>query len=445
MVKRNRRRPGIKVTGCGTGIVNHAGARLLADLADGLGLTSALSAAMASTKQRHRGHDRGEVLVDVAVMLADGGETISDLAVLRDQPALFGEVASHPTVWRTLDAVDEVALERIKLARAQARAAAWAAGADPGFYVIDLDATLIGAHSEKEQAAPTYKRGFGFHPLLAFLDATGEALAGVLRPGNAGSGTAADHVVVLDDALTQLPVDPADVEVIARADSAGWSHGFVEHCRSRQVRFVIGHRLDIDVANILVDVPESAWQPAISADGSEWREHADVVEITDRVDLSGWPQGCRMIARREDPHPGAQLTFTDVDGHRFQVFVTDLPDTDIAYLEALYRGRGRAERQICDTKATGLTNLPSHSFAINTVWLQLTLTAHDLLAWTRLLTLDGDLATAEPKRLRYCLLHTAGHIITTGRRRICRLSATWPWTTDLVDAFTRVHSLPLQT
>jgi hypothetical protein len=133
MVKRNRRRPRLKFTGGGTGIVNHAGARLPAELADELGLTSALSAAMAATKQRRRGHDRGKVLVDAAVMLADGGETISDMAVLRDQPALFGEVASHPTVWRTLDAVDAVALERIKAARAQARAAAWAAGADPGF------------------------------------------------------------------------------------------------------------------------------------------------------------------------------------------------------------------------------------------------------------------------------------------------------------------------
>jgi hypothetical protein len=445
MVKRNRRRRHLKITAGGSGIVNHAGARLPAELADELGLTSALSAAMAPTKQRRRGHDRGEVLVDVAVMLADGGETISDMAVLRDQPALFGEVASHATVWRALDAVDEATLERIKLARARARAAAWAAGADPGFYVIDIDATLIGAHSEKEQAAPTYKRGFGFHPLLAYLDATGEALAGMLRPGNAGSGTAADHVSVLDDALAQLPVDPSEVEVIARADSAGWSHGFVEHCRSRHVRFVIGHRLDIDVANVLVNVPERAWQPAISADGAEWREHADVVEITDRVDLSGWPPRCRMIARREDPHPGAQLTFTDIDGHRFQVFVTDLPDTDIAYLEALYRGRGRAERQICDTKATGLTNLPSHSFRINSTWLQLTLIAHDLLAWTRLLALDGDLATAEPKRLRYCLFHTAGHIITTARQRVCRLSATWPWTNQLIAAFTRVRTLPLRT
>ena len=216
--------------------MNHVGARLLADLADQVGLTDALSIAMAPTKQRCRGHDRGGVLVDVAVMLADGGDTISDVAVLRDQPDLFGEVASHPTVWRTLASVDTVALERIKTARAEARANVWAAGADPGFYVIDIDATLVGSHSEKEHAAPTYKRGFGFHPLLAYLDATGEALAGVLRPGNAGSGTAADHVAVLDDALAQLPIDDSDV--IVRADSAGWSHGFVEHCRARHVSFV---------------------------------------------------------------------------------------------------------------------------------------------------------------------------------------------------------------
>ncbi len=150
--------------------------------------------------------------------------------------------------------------------------------------MIDLDATLVGSHSDKEGAAPTYKRGFGFHPLLAYLDATGEALAGLLRPGNAGSGTAADHVTVLADALAQLPVDPERVEVIARADSAGWSHGFVDGCRERHVRFVIGHQLSIDIAKILVTVPECRWQTAISADGSELREHAEVAEITDSVD-----------------------------------------------------------------------------------------------------------------------------------------------------------------
>jgi len=450
MVKRRRRRPALKITGDGMGVANHAGTRLLADLADAVGLTGELSDAMASTKQRRRGHDRGDVLVDVAVAIAAGAETISDLAVLRDQPDLFGTVASHPTTWRTLAAIDDDVLERIKIARAQARANAWAAGVDPGFYVIDIDATLIGAHSDKQHAAPTWKRGFGFHPLLAYLDATGEALAGVLRPGNAGSGTATDHICVLGDALVQLPVDPADTEVIIRTDSAGWSHDFVAECRHRHVQFVIGHQLTVEIASVLVDLPKRAWRPAITADGTEWRDHAEVAEITDLVQgvfdtTRGWPTGLRMIARREHPHPGAQLTFTDIDGHRYQVFVTDIDDPDIAYLEALYRGRGRAERQISDTKATGLTNLPSHSFQINHAWLHLTLCAHDLIAWTKLLALaDTDLADAEPKRLRYCLFHTAARIGHSSRRTTCRLAANWPWTPDLVTAFDRVHQLRMR-
>jgi hypothetical protein len=431
----------VKVIAGGRGVVGHAGARLLAELADHVGLTRALSAAMAPTKQRRRGHDRGEVLADLAVMVADGGEAISDLAVLRNQPELFGQVASIPTAWRTLEAIDADALQRIAAARAEARARAWAAGADPGFYVIDIDATLIGSHSDKDGAAPTYKRGYGFHPLLAYLDATGEALAGLLRPGNAGSGNAADHVTVLDAALAQLPADPRKVEVIARADSAGLSHGFLDACRARQVRFVVGHRLTQDLASILVAVPARSWQPAVTADGSDERDGAQVAELTDLVDLSAWPDGIRMIARRELAHPGAQLTFTDVDGHRFQLFVTDCADSDIAYLEALYRGRGRAERRICDAKDTGLANLPSASFAINTAWLQLSLIAQDLLAWTRLLLLDGDLAAAEPKRLRYCLLHAAAVLVRRSRQRWLRLADTWPWAHDLIVAFDRLGVL----
>jgi hypothetical protein len=443
-MKRNSTRPRLWVTGDGRNVVAHAGSRLLCDLADELGLTDGLSVAMAPTKRRRGGHDRGRVLVDLAVMLADGGEAISDLVVLRDQRNLFGDVASVPTAWRTLEAIDEDALARVATARAGARAQAWAAGADPGFYVIDIDGTLVTAHSDKECAAPTYKRGFGFHPLVAFLDATGEALAGLLRPGNAGSGTATDHVALLDDALAQLPVDPAEVEVIARADSAGLSHGFVDACRERQVRFVVGHSLTADIAQVLVGLPERRWVPALSSDGADQRDGAEVVEITDLVDLSRWPEGMRMFARREDPHPGAQLTFTDVDGHRFQVFVTDLPDADIAYLEALYRGRGRAERQICDAKDTGLANLPSASFAINTAWLQLVLIAHDLIAWTKQLCLHGELARAEPKRLRYCLLHTAGIITRSGRRTTLHIAANWPWRDQLVAAFTQLHALPLR-
>ena len=441
MVKRNRCRPQLKVTADGRGVVGHAGARLLSDLADQLGLTDGLSVAMSPTKQRRRGHDRGRVLADLAVMIADGGTAISDLAVLRDQPNLFGEVASTPTAWRTLEAIDDDALIRIAAARAAARARVWAAGADPKFYVIDFDATLITSHSDKSGAAATYKRGFGFHPLLAFLDATGEALAGILRPGNAGSNTAADHIAVLDMALAQLPINPAVMEVVARADSAGLTHGFIDACIAANVRFSVGHDLTEPVRAACLAIPKRAWIPAITADGCDYRDDADIAEITGMVNLSLWPAGTRMIVRREIPHPGAQLSFTDIDGRRFQAFITNQTDPDIAYLEALQRGRGRAEKLICNLKDTGCTNLPSADFNINQAWLITTLIAHDLLVWCQHLCLAGDLARAEPKRLRYTLLHTAGLIARTGRQTRLRLAQGWPWATELVDAFDRCHHL----
>ena len=444
-MKRTHRRPGLVVTSGGRGVVAHAGARLLCDLAERLGLSDGLSAAMAPTKQRRRGHDRGRVLVDLAVALADGATAISDLRVLANQPALFGAVASVPTAWRTLESIDGAALERIAAARAQARARAWAAGMDPGFSVIDIDGTLVNAHSDKEQAAPTYKHGFGFYPLLAYLDATGEPLAGLLRPGNAGSGTAADHVAVLDAALAQLPVDPRTREVIVRTDSAALSHAFLEACRERAVRYVVGHALTAEVAKMVLQVPESRWIPAISADGTDLREGAVVAELTDRVDLSGWPEGTRMIARREEPHPGAQLTFTDLDGRRYQVFLTDHPERDIAFLEALYRGRGRAECAIRDSKDTGLANLPSADFAINQAWLALVLVAGDLLAWTKGLCLEGELARAEPKRLRFALLHAAGVLVRSARRLTVRIAAGWAWADELVAAFGRLPGWSLVT
>ncbi|HUC03941.1 MAG TPA: IS1380 family transposase [Acidimicrobiales bacterium] len=437
-MQRNSSRPHIAVTTGARGVVSHAGARLLCELADGVGLTHGLSVAMAPTKTRRRGHDRGRVLVDLAVAIADGATTISDLRVLADQPGLFGDVASVPTAWRTLESIDEAALSRIASARAAARAEAWAAGMDPGFYVIDLDATLVGAHSDKEGAAPTYKQGFGFHPLMAFLDATGEPLAGRLRPGSAAAANAEDHVVVLDDALVQLPVDPGRHEVIVRTDSAGCSHRFVEACQERGVRFVLGYKLSAPLARVVVQLPQQRWQPTVSADGTEERESGEVAEITDLVDLSTWPVGTRMIARREQPHPGAQLRFSDLDGYRYQVFITDHQQDDVAFLEALYRGRGRCERRICDTKDTGLSNFPSASFAINAAWLAAVLMAGDLLAWMRGLCLEGTLAHAEPKRVRYTLLHASGVLVRSARRTTLRLAAGWPWADELVGAFSRV-------
>ena len=441
-------RPRLDVSTDGRGIVNHAGTRLLSDLADGLGLTEALSVAMASTTGRRPSHDRGRLLVDMAVMLADGGTCVSDLAVLGNQPELFGEVASVPTAWRVIQGIDPDTLAVIEGARAAARRAAWEAGADPGFYVLDLDATLVGSHSEKEGAGATYKRGFGFHPLLCYLDGTGEALAGILRPGNAGSGTAADHITVLDQALSQLPVWDSDrpqdrVEIVARGDSAACSHDFVDACRERGIRFSVGFQLKVDVAKVLVAVPEGDWSPAISADGTEEREGAEVAEVTGLLDLSSWPDRTRAIARREDPHPGAQLTFTDLDGHRFQVFLTDQTDPDIAFLEARQRGRARVEQSIAGAKDSGLTNLPFSGFDANQVWLQLVLLCQDLVAWAQTLLLQGDLGRAEPKRLRFALWHQAGMLAHSGRRTHLRLQASWPWAQQLAQAFGRLHTLPL--
>ena len=192
-----------------------------------------------------------------------------------------------------------------------------------------------------------------------------------------------------------------------------------------------------DLAAVITDLPESAWVPSLSSDGETEREHAHAAEITDYLDMSGWPIGTRAIARRELAHPGAQLSFTDIDGHRFQVFFTDMVD-DVAYCEATYRGRGRAECSIRDSKDTGLANLPSADFGINSAWLELVCIAGDLLAWMRTLCLDGELAKATPPRLRYTLLHTAGVIVHSARRVTVRIAAGWPWAEELVSAFARL-------
>jgi hypothetical protein len=450
MVKRSSDRPRLVVTADGSGVAAHAGSRLLAEMSDVLGLTGGLRSAMAPTRQRRSAHDPGRVLVDLAVMVADGGTSLSDLKVLREQPDLFGSVASDPTAFRVLDSIDAPVRAAIDRARAKTRAAAWAAGARPplDFIVLDFDATLITAHADKEQAAPNYKHGFGFHPLLCFVDATNEALAGMLRPGNAGSNTAGDHIAVLDAALVQLPVTTAKVDpdrgewMLARADSAGCTHGFLDALRERGLEFSVGFPMDQTVRDAVLGLPERAWTEAIRQD-TERRDGAEVAELTDRLDLSAWPEGTRAIVRREEPHLGAQLTFTDIDGHRFQVFICDSVDPDLAYLEARHRGHARVEDRIRNAKQTGLMNFPCHAFELNAAWLAIVLMACDLIAWTQQLCLDGELAAAEPKRLRYCLLHMAGRIAHSGRRTRLRLQANWPWATELTAAFARLRALPL--
>jgi hypothetical protein len=406
---------------------------------------------MAPTVVRRRHHDPGQVLVDLAVTMADGGDCLSDLAVLRNQPSLFGSVASTPTASRVVDTVDAERLDAIRGARARARAAAWKAGLDPTSKVnpliLDFDATLVDSHSEKEGAAPTYKRGFGFSPLLCYLDATGEALAAILRPGNAAPHNPADHVALLEMALAQLPVKPGGrdgVAMLVRADSAGSTHAFVNALRDRGIEFSVGFRVREEVRLALCDLDESAWFEAMTQD-MEGREEAQVAEITESIDLSGWPVGTRMIARRELPHPGATFNLFDPQGYRHQVFLCDSADPDIAYLEARHRGHARVEDRIRNAKDTGLRNLPFPAFANNACWVELVLMAQDLLAFTQGLVLKDELAKAEPKRLRYTLLHSAGRLTTSGRVTTLRLQQEWPWAKRLADAFTALRSLTFVT
>jgi Transposase DDE domain group 1 len=444
-VQATNSRSSFEVTTDGAGVVGHVGAALLRELADRVGLTAALG----WRGPQGRRHPDAAVLRDLAVLLADGGDCLSDLAVLRDQPALFGPVASTPTAWRVVEraASDPDGLARLRAARAHARGRAWAAGGAPGveLLIIDADATLVLAHSDaKEGAAGTYKHTFGFAPLLAYLDrghAPGEPLAGILRPGNAPAGAAADLIELVDLAVAQLPA--GERPVLVRSDSAGGSSRLAWHLRERGIGFTLGMQIDAHVREAILAQPEHAWTPAVEPDGQA-RDGAEVCELTGWVDLGNWPQGTRVLCRREDAHPGAQLRFTDHDGHRFQVFLTDQPDPDIAQLELRHRQRARVEDRIRAAKATGLRNLPFDRWRRNTVWLELVLAAQDLLCWTQALLLAGPLARAEPKTLRYRLLHVAARIVRHARRRILRLQRSWPWAAELAQAFTRLRALPLR-
>jgi hypothetical protein len=437
-----------EVTTDGAGVVGHAGAALLRELADRLELTAALGW---RGPQGRRRHPDAAVLRDLAVLLADGGDCLSDLAVLRDQPALFGPVASTPTAWRVLERVasDPDGLARLRAARAHARARAWAAGGDPDveLLVIDADATLVLAQTDaKEGAAGTYKHTFGFAPLLAYLDrglAPGEPLAGLLRPGNAPAGVTTDLIELVDLAVAQLPVASEQRPVLVRSDSAGGSSKLAWHLRERGIGFTLGMQIDQHVREAILAQPEHAWIPAVEPDG-QVRDSAEACELTGWVDLHTWPPGTRAICRREDAHPGAQLRFTDHDGHRFQVFLTDQADPDLARLELRHRQRARVEDRIRAAKATGLANLPFDRWRRNAVWLELVLAAQDLTCWTQALLLAGPLAVAEPKMLRYRLLHVAARVVRHARRLILRLQASWPWAAELAGAFARLRALPLR-
>jgi hypothetical protein len=428
-------------------LVSSAGGVLLGQTIAVSGLDRSLSAALSPWGSPRAVHDPGKVLLDVATAVALGGDCLADVAVIRAQPEVFGSVASDPTVSRLVAALAgdvDAAVAAIRSARAVARERVWArrrpvAGQPGGQVTIDMDATLVTAHSEKELAAPTFKRGFGFHPLFAFVDhgedGSGETLAGMLRTGSAGANTAADHISVLDAALAQLPEHERD-NVVVRTDTGGGVKDFLHHITDLGLEYSVGFYGMPPVVEALSLVPRQAWRAAIDSDGLP-REGAQVAELTSYLPttLRGWPAGMRVIARRERPHPGAQLRLTDHEGWRITCFATNTrgPGWTLAALEVRHRQRARAEDRIRALKDTGLRNLPFHGFAQNQIWLEIIALAADLLAWTQTLAWHDQPARRwEPKRLRFRLLAVAGRIIRSGRRRRIRLPRGWPWN-DLID------------
>lgn len=441
-VTHDGRRMKVVVTADGEGLVSHAGSALLAQVADKTGLTRALSRELGALQKRAGSHDRGRVIRDLAVMLADGGDCLADLGAVRDQAPLFGAVASDATAFRVIDQIASTpgTLDALRAAHAAARDRVWQLGGAPDRVTIDLDATLLTAHSDKEGAAPTWKRGFGFHPMLAYCDETGEALAGELRPGNAGAGTVADQIQVAEAALEQIPKTRIEtIEILLRVDSAGACHELLDWCRDARIGYSVGFDLTEPVRAAITKIPDEAWVCSLDQDGAQ-RPNGQVAEITTALDLSGWPAGSRVIVRRERAHPGAQLNFTDHDGHRFQAILTDQAGP-IAEIERDHRGRARVEDHIRNDKDTGLRNLPFRDFEHNRVWLELVRIAHDLIAWTQRLLLTSELAKAEPKRLRYRLLHIAGRLAFHARTATLRLPINWRWAADLADAFQRLREL----
>jgi hypothetical protein len=335
------------------GVVSLAGASLLTMTARVLGLDRDLSKRLSEWTPFGATHDTGKIVLDLAVALGVGGDCPADIAVLRGQPRLFGTVASDPTVSRRIDALaanvdDSVAA--IRRARAQARALRlkWAPLPNNVMVPVDIDATLLTAHSEKEDATPTYKRTFGHAPLLAYLDhgegGTGEPLAVTLRPGRANANNAADNIAVLEDALAQLPADQR-ARVLVRTDAAGGTHAFLQAVTELGLEYSVGFAVTTPVAAAVRELPEQAWTPAYDGNG-EQRDGAAVADLTTLLNLSDWPPGMRVIVRRERPHPGAQLRVTDIDGNRITCFATNTRTGHLAALEQRHRNRARCEDRI---------------------------------------------------------------------------------------------------
>lgn len=459
-------------------LISSSGGLLLLETIRVAGLDRGLSAALARWRPDHRVHDPGKVLLDVATAVALGGDCVADVAAVRAQSEVFGPVASDPTIsrlFRTLAEDVDAAVAAIRTVHAQARARVWArrrpvpgrpgrrdsgpddggdAGpGDGGQLIIDIDPTLVTAHSDKQGAEPTYKRGYGFHPICAFLDhgedGTGDTLAIDLRPGGASAMEVTDHIDTLEHALAQLPAEDRK-QVLVRADSGPGSKEFFRHITDAGLEYSIGFKATNRVQAAIEAIPEQAWRAALDTDGHP-RDGAQVAELTGwlpalvrSADRDNWPPGMRVIARRERPHPGAQLRLTDHNGWRVTCFATNTrgPGWTLPILEVRHRQRARCEDRIRCLKDTGLANLPFHGYNQNRIWIEVVALAADLLSWTQTLAFDQHepVRRWEPKRLRFRILAVAGRIIRSGRRRRLRLPRGWPWNRLIDTGWTALHT-----
>ena len=442
------------VTALGERLVSDAGVGMLSEAADLSGLTDGLSELFRGQGHEWRCHAPGVTLVRAAAAIADGMGNISSVSLFcSSRETIFAGPAARSTTRRAVFALGgELMTPGLDRVLADSRTRAWqAAGYEPEVLAMDIDATLLDCHSDKEQAAANYKSGFGYHPLGMWLDETREPLAMLLRPGNAGSNTAADHCDVLMRSIDQLPAayqaghgfgdDPATVihPILVRADSAGATKAFLAELQGRNIGFSVGFPIEGPTRKLIEQTPDAVWRPAINRDHSE-RHGAEVVELCGFTGHNGWPAGARLICRREDPHPGATLSlFDQIQGRRHTAFITDSPGEDIAGLELRQRQHAHVEDRIRCWKASGALRQPYWDAPANEAWLNTTLIAMTLVAWTQLIGFQGELAKAEPATFRTRVLHIAGQTATRARKLYLHLDANWPWTKETVTAYQRIR------
>jgi len=465
---------GLKVTADGHGLAGHAGAVLLRKLADQCGLTAALEPALARSGKSPL-LDRGMVLVSAAIVIALGAASMSDIAVLSHLAPVLGAAPSDTTARRTLELADPRTLSKIAQARTRVRRHVWSLIAErpggfpwlavagktlTGWLVIDMDATLVTAHSGKQGAAPTYKKGFGFHPLGAWLANTRECLAMLLRPGNAGSNTVADHIEVLAAAIAQVPARMRR-RLLVRVDGAGASHELIGHLLSlasprRTVLFTCGWMITPAGEDAIKMLPASAWQPGLAQDGKV-QEDKHVAGITGLMTRAGkWPGGLRWIVRRTKPSRRQMKNLTAYEkktGWRYSITCTNIPGTGIPgvpgshhsqFIDVTHREHAIVEDGVRNAKAMGLRNLPSRTWTVNCGWVLAANIAADLAAWSRLLGLHdcGGLQDAEPDTLRYRIWHIPARLVRHARQRVLKISPDWPWKDAFLACWQRLCALP---